>query len=87
VQDATLERTQTFQLTGDESGAECVTAPDAAADFELPIASLSAAYLGGTSIASLARAGRLRQVNPGASLPRPSAAFTATDSPCCIEHF
>ncbi len=51
----------------------------AAADLELDVSSLAAAYLGGTTLRMLAAAGRVRELTPGA-VARASAAFRARSS-------
>lgn len=54
-----------WRLSGDAKGASCVRTEDAA-DLALSVRELGAAYLGGVSLASLAGAGRVREVRPGA---------------------
>jgi predicted acetyltransferase len=58
----------------------------AAADLELDVGSLAAAYLGGTTLHSLAAAGRVRELTPGA-VSRASAAFRGEVDPWCPEVF
>lgn len=58
----------------------------AAAELELDVAALAAAYLGGTTLHSLAAAGRVRELKPGA-LARASAAFRGQLEPWCPEIF
>jgi predicted acetyltransferase len=58
----------------------------AAADLELDVSSLAAAYLGGTTLRSLAAAGRVRELTPGA-VARASAAFRGEVEPWCPEAF
>jgi len=58
----------------------------AAADLELDVSSLGAAYLGGTTLRSLAAAGRVRELTPGA-VSRASAAFRGEVDPWCPEVF
>jgi predicted acetyltransferase len=57
-----------------------------AADLELGVAELGAAHLGGTTLAVLARAGRVRELRDGA-LARASRAFRAERAPWCPEIF
>ncbi|MFF6779962.1 GNAT family N-acetyltransferase [Streptomyces sp. NPDC012510] len=54
-----------WRLTGDPKGATCERTADAA-DLSLSVRELGAAYLGGVSLASLAAAGRVRQLREGA---------------------
>ncbi|MFE2290038.1 GNAT family N-acetyltransferase [Streptomyces sp. NPDC059452] len=58
-----------------KGGASCRRAPDRAPDLELSVADLGAAYLGGVSFTSLAAAGRVREVRPGA-VAEVSSAFS-----------
>jgi len=58
----------------------------AAADLELDVSSLAAAYLGGTTLRSLAAAGRVRELTPGA-VASASAAFRGEVEPWCPEVF
>jgi predicted acetyltransferase len=57
-----------------------------AADLALDVADLAAAYLGGTTVLSLAAAGRIRELTPGA-VARASAAFRGELEPWCPETF
>ena len=59
---------------------------DAAADLALDVADLAAAYLGGITLRSLAAAGRVRELTPGA-VARASAAFRGEVEPWCPETF
>jgi predicted acetyltransferase len=70
-----------LQAAGDGGGARCerTTAP---ADLALPVAALGAAYLGGTSLAVLARAGQVAELRPG-RLAAVSAAFSWDPAPWC----
>ncbi|MFJ5027428.1 GNAT family N-acetyltransferase [Streptomyces sp. NPDC088560] len=61
------------RLTGDPKGASCERTTDAA-DLALSVRELGAAYLGGVSLLSLARAGRVQELRPGA-LTEASVAF------------
>jgi predicted acetyltransferase len=59
---------------------------DAGPDLELDITDLGAAYLGGTTLAALAAAGRVRELSPGAVV-RASRAFRGDVDPWCPEIF
>ncbi|MGW2382973.1 GNAT family N-acetyltransferase [Streptomyces sp. NPDC001658] len=54
-----------WRLSGDSKGASCAPTTDPA-DLALSVRELGAAYLGGMSLASLAAAGRVREVRQGA---------------------
>ncbi|WP_432056761.1 GNAT family N-acetyltransferase [Streptomyces sp. bgisy022] len=62
-----------WRLSGDPKGASCERTTDAA-DLTLSVRELGAAYLGGVSLAALARAGRVRELRQGA-LAEASVAF------------
>lgn len=67
-----------WHLTGDRTGAECVATGVAAgetAGFSIDVRDLAAAYLGGVSLLSLARAGLVTELVPGA-VAAASRAFT-----------
>ena len=68
-----------WRLTADGKGASCerTTAP---AELALTVKDLASAYLGGTSLAALAGAGRVRELRPGA-LAEASAAFHGDVAP------
>ncbi|MBO1333983.1 GNAT family N-acetyltransferase [Streptomyces sp. VRA16 Mangrove soil] len=68
-----------WRLTGDAKGASCERTDDAA-ELALSVRELAAAYLGGTSLAGLAGAGRVRELRPGA-LAEASAAFGSVVAP------
>ncbi|ARQ70666.1 GNAT family N-acetyltransferase [Streptomyces marincola] len=68
-----------WRLSGGPKGAVCEPTADAA-DLALPVAALGAAYLGGTSLAALAAAGRVEELRPGA-LARAATAFTSPLAP------
>ncbi|MFI5754693.1 GNAT family N-acetyltransferase [Streptomyces sp. NPDC051569] len=72
-----------WRLTGDSKGASCVRTSDQP-DLTLSVRELGAAYLGGTSLTALARAGRVREMRPGA-LAEVSGAF-ATDVAPWLPH-
>ncbi|GGN55165.1 UPF0256 protein [Streptomyces albiflavescens] len=68
-----------WRLTGDAKGASCVRTGDSA-DLALSVRELGAAYLGGVSLASLAAAGRVRELRKGA-LAEASVAFSSAVAP------
>ncbi len=68
-----------WRLTGDAKGATCARTTDAA-DLALSVRELGAAYLGGVSLASLAAAGRVRELRQGA-LAEASLAFGSVVAP------
>ncbi|AOW86995.1 GNAT family N-acetyltransferase [Streptomyces olivaceus] len=68
-----------WRLSGDPKGASCERTTDAA-DLALSVRELGAAYLGGVSLASLAAAGRVREVRPGA-LAEASVGFGSDVAP------
>ncbi len=68
-----------WRLSGGPGGAVCERTADAA-DLALPVAALSAAYLGGTSLLSLAGAGRVEELRRGA-LGAAATAFGSAVAP------
>ncbi|MEV5959701.1 GNAT family N-acetyltransferase [Streptomyces sp. NPDC051987] len=62
-----------WRLTGDAKGASCERTKDPA-ELTLSVRELAAAYLGGVSLVSLARAGRVTELRPGV-LAEASVAF------------
>lgn len=74
-----------WHLVGNASSAKCEQT-DADADLALDIRTLGAAYLGGTSLLSLAAAGRVAEHRPGA-LIEASAAFGWHRAPATMEIF
>jgi predicted acetyltransferase len=70
-----------YALDASAAGAEC-TRTDAGADLALDIADLGAAYLGGVRFTTMARAGRVRELRPGA-LRRADALFASDPAPWC----
>jgi predicted acetyltransferase len=68
-----------WRLSGDAKGATCERTSDAA-DLALSARELGAAYLGGVSLGSLAAAGRVREVRPGA-LAEASVGFGSDVAP------
>lgn len=74
-----------WRLTGDGEGAAC--APTGApADLACDVRDLGSAYLGGQSLVSLAAAGRMRELRPGALLAA-SRAFGWHRAPAALEVF
>jgi predicted acetyltransferase len=74
-----------YRITWDGTRAECEETSSAAA-LELSAAELGAAYLGGTTLESLGRAGRVRERAAGA-LRAASVAFRGALEPWCPEIF
>ncbi|MFE9738208.1 GNAT family N-acetyltransferase [Streptomyces sp. NPDC006477] len=68
-----------WRLTGDRKGAACVRTSEPA-DLSLSVRELGSAYLGGTSLVSLAAAGRVRELREG-SLVEASVAFGSPVAP------
>ncbi|MFF4898681.1 GNAT family N-acetyltransferase [Streptomyces sp. NPDC001068] len=68
-----------WRLTGDAKGASCERTTDPA-ELALSVRELAAAYLGGVPLRSLARAGRVRELRPGA-LAEASTAFGSAALP------
>ncbi|MFG2356164.1 GNAT family N-acetyltransferase [Streptomyces sp. NPDC048521] len=68
-----------WRLTGDAKGASCERTTDTA-DLVLSARELGAAYLGGATLLSLAAAGRVRELRPGA-LTEASVAFGSPVAP------
>ncbi|MCC5480260.1 GNAT family N-acetyltransferase [Streptomyces barringtoniae] len=68
-----------WRLTGDAKGASCERTSDAA-DLSLSVRELGASYLGGVTLLSLAAAGRVRELRPGA-LTEASVAFGSPVAP------
>ena len=71
--------TRRYRLLADGAGAACAPTTDPA-DLRLTVAELGAAFLGGTTLATLAAAGRVEETRPGA-LARASAAFRGEREP------
>jgi predicted acetyltransferase len=86
VEDPLLgENTGRWHLTGGLAGAQCRPA-DREADLRCEIGALGAAYLGDASLATLAAAGRVRELVPGTLAPA-AAAFGWYRAPSAIEIF
>lgn len=79
------ENTGRFRLTGGPDGASC-TPTEAPADLACGVRELGSAYLGGTSLATLAAAGRVRELRPG-TLTAASLALGWHRPPYAIEVF
>jgi len=79
------ENSGAWHLTGDRDGARCVRT-QRRADLGCHIAALGAAYLGGTSLATLAAGGMLRELVPGSLAPA-ATAFGWHRAPSAIEIF
>jgi len=73
-----------LRVAGD--GTAEVARTSAEADLECDIADLAAAYLGGTRLAALAGAGRVRELRPGA-VRATSLAMAEDVEPYCLEVF
>jgi predicted acetyltransferase len=87
VADALLPANQgRFVVDGGPDGAVCEPAGQAEPDVRLDVADLGAAYLGGVSFSTLARAGRVRE-GRGGGLTRANAMFAADRSPWCSTDF
>lgn len=74
-----------WRLSAGPAGATCAPTQDPA-DLAASAADLGAAYLGGTSLAALAAAGRVRELRPGA-LATAAEAFGTERTPWCPEIF
>ncbi|MER6786230.1 GNAT family N-acetyltransferase [Streptomyces sp. NPDC000658] len=68
-----------WRLSGDAKGAVCAPTADSP-DLALSVRELGAAYLGGVSLASLAEAGRVRELRQGA-LAEAAVAFGSVSAP------
>ncbi|MFE7709710.1 GNAT family N-acetyltransferase [Streptomyces sp. NPDC057486] len=69
-----------WRLTADAKGGASCKRTDGPADLALSVRELGAAYLGGTSVDSLARAGRVRELRAGA-VDEASLAFSSAVEP------
>jgi predicted acetyltransferase len=74
-----------FRLEGGPDGADCRPTADRA-DLALDVADLGAAYLGGARLATMARAGRVAELTPGALL-RADAMLASDPAPWSTTHF
>ena len=79
------QNTGTYQLDGGPDGAQCSrsTVP---ADLALTAADLGAVYLGGVRFRTLAQAGRVHELQPGA-IARADAMFASDPAPYCATPF
>lgn len=75
-----------WRLRAGPDGQADVTRTDADADLALDVSALGTAFLGGTRLATLAAAGRVRELTPG-TLARASLAFLHDDEPRSLELF
>jgi predicted acetyltransferase len=86
VSDELLEKNSgRWRLRASTDGATCESTMDEA-ELACDVSALAAAYLGGASLATLAAAGRVRELRPGA-LAAASAAFSWHRAPHAIEVF
>jgi predicted acetyltransferase len=86
VTDAARPRNQgRFRLEGGPDGAGCQPTT-AEPDLALDVADVGAAYLGGVTLTTLARAERVAELTPGALL-RADRMFVTTPPPLCTTHF
>lgn len=74
------------RLRVDTDGVAEVSPTDASAELALDVSDLAAVYLGGTTLAALARAGRVTELGAGSLLPA-SRAFATDQEPHCPEGF
>ena len=74
-----------YELEGGLEGAEC-RRTDAEPELAMSAMELGAAYLGGTRIRDLARAGRIRELVPGAVV-RADAMLAGEREPWCPHQF
>jgi predicted acetyltransferase len=86
IADPFLDRGGRFDLDVDETGAATCKSSKRAADLELSMADLGAAYLGGHSFHALAAAGRVRERKSGA-LSRADRLFAHHPAPWCGTFF
>jgi len=85
LDDRTSANNGSWHLIGSLDKAVCTTT-EAPADLAMSIGALGAAYLGGTSLATLAAGGRVQELRPGA-LAAASAGFGWHREPAAIETF
>jgi predicted acetyltransferase len=74
-----------WRLTADASGVQC-RRTDAEAGLALSAEALASAYLGGTSLTTLAAAGVVRERQPG-TLRESTLAFSTPGAPLCTDYF
>ncbi|MEU5851101.1 GNAT family N-acetyltransferase [Saccharopolyspora shandongensis] len=75
-----------WRLTAGSDGIGKLSRTDDPGQLELDVTDLAAAYLGGNTLAGLARSGRVAELAPGALLEA-SRAFATEDAPHCQESF
>jgi len=75
-----------YRLDAGPDGAECRRTPAGQPDLALDVTYLGAAYLGGVRLSTLARAGRVTELRPGA-LDRADALFSTSPMPWCSTDF
>ncbi len=75
-----------WRVTADSTGATCDRTVDSP-DLTLTATELGAAYLGGTSLAALAAAGRIEELRRGALAPASTAFGTGGRAPFCPQVF
>ncbi len=75
-----------YRLTGGLTGEATCNRTDRPADLAIDVADLAAAYLGGVRFTTLARAGLVCELTPGA-LARADALFASTPAPYCCTGF
>jgi predicted acetyltransferase len=85
VDDPFLGRGGRFRLDGGPEGAACVPSTESP-DLTLPVASLGAAYLGGTSFLTLGAAGLVDEEHAGA-LETANQMFAIRPAPWCTSNF
>ncbi len=78
--------TARYRLKGGSGGEAVCRRTDQSADLALDVADLGAAYLGGVRFSTLARAGLVAELTPGALL-RADALFDTTPAPFCCTGF
>jgi predicted acetyltransferase len=79
------ENDGTYRLAGSPKGGECART-SASPDIELTVADLGALYLGGVKASTLAHAGRITEVRPGA-LDVADNLFEWSVAPMCTTRF
>jgi len=75
-----------YELVGSPAGAECKALRNGTPELALDAADLGALYLGGNRFRTLADAGRVEELHPGA-IARADAMFAADRAPWCPSHF
>jgi len=81
-----IEGAGRYLLDGSPHGAECRPCADQGPDLSLNLADLSAVYLGGVRLSTLARAGRVVEHTRG-TLARANTMFGADPPPHCLTDF